>query len=105
MSRYDLARVWRAIATLDKEDREKAEARLAVIEAAPVEIKEIYQESLHVFMTALTFNSLFFFLITGLCVGLGFILKVGVLRVKDAVMKRFAETTSLVFFSPEAAAV
>lgn len=105
LSRYDLARVWRAIATLDEESREKAEARLAVMEAAPAEIKEIYRESLHVFMMALTFNSLFFFLITGLCIGPGFILKVGLLRVKDAVMKKFAERTSLVFFSPDAAAV
>jgi hypothetical protein len=105
LSRYDLARVSQAIATLDEEARKKAEARRAVIEAAPAEIKEIYEESLHVFMMALTFNSLFFFLITGLCLGLGFILKVGILRVKDAVMKKFQETSSLVFFSPEAAAV
>jgi hypothetical protein len=103
--RYDLARLWRSIETLDEEARKKAEDRIAIIEAAPAEVKEIYRESLHVFMMALTFNSLFFFLITGLCVGTGFILKVGVLRVKDAVMKRFTESTSLVFFSPDAAAV
>lgn len=105
LSRYDLARVWRALDTLDEEAREKARARRAAIEAAPEEIKEIYEESLHVFMMALTFNSLFFFLITGLCLGPGFILKVGILRVKDAIMKKFAERTSLVFLSPDAAAV
>jgi hypothetical protein len=105
LSRYDLARVFRTLETLDEEAREKAEARRAVIEAAPPEIKEIYLESLHVFMTALTFNSLFFFLITGLCIGPGVLLKVGVLRLKDAVMKKFAERTSLIFFSPDAAAV
>jgi hypothetical protein len=105
LSRYDLARVLKARATLDQDDLERAAARRAVIEAAPAEIREIYEESLHVFVLALTFNSLFFFLMTALCIGPGVLLKVGILRVKEAVMNRFTENSSLVFFSPETAAV
>jgi len=105
LSRFDLARVLQASKALDEEARERAASRRAVMESAPPEVKQIYEESLHVFEVALVFNSLFVFLIVGLSLGAGMLLKVGVLRVKSAVMKKFADDTSLVFFSPGTAAV
>jgi hypothetical protein len=105
LSRFDLARVLQAVRNLDDQARETAAARRAVMESAPLEVKQIYEESLHVFVLALVFNSLFIFVLAGLCIATGTLLRVGFLKVKDAVMKRVADDSSLVFFSPEATSV
>jgi hypothetical protein len=105
MNRYDLARLIHSIKTMNDERRAEIEAGRQVMEGASEEIKKIYEESLGICVRALIFNSLFFFVISTICLTLFLLVKVGIRRLKQAFVSKVHEDTRVGFFAPELAAV
>jgi hypothetical protein len=103
LSTYDLARLIQGMSRMDDKDRQRVEAALRVMEQAPPEIKKIYAESLHVYLKALIFNSLFFFAVATISVGIGTAIKVGMRQLKQTMLNRVQEDTKVGFVAPELA--
>jgi len=78
---------------------------MQVMESANPEVQRIFKESMHVFVLALTFNSLFVFILAALCLLVGTALHKGLRHVKELAWQRAQADTRFAFFSPELATV
>jgi hypothetical protein len=105
LARFDLARVVQGSHNLDDESRAQIATYTRVMETAPEEVQKIFKESLSVFMLALTFNSLFFFVIASLCLLVGVALKSSFRHAKELFWQKVDADTTMAFFSPELATV
>jgi hypothetical protein len=105
LARFDLTRVIQASHKLDDEDRARIASYSRVLETAPEEVQKIFKESLNVFMLALTFNSLFIFVIASACLLIGVALKSSFRHVRELFWQKVDADTTVAFFSPELATV
>jgi hypothetical protein len=116
LARFDLARAVQASRNMDAESRARVADYLQVMAAASPEIQAIYKESRSVLALALTFNSLFFFILASICLGVAVSLKSGLQAVKevgieqarglfrvarDLFQAKVDADTTVAFFSPE----
>jgi hypothetical protein len=105
LSTYDLARLAHSASKMDEQRKAQIHRAMKMMEEAPAEIRKIYEESLNVCVKALIFNSLFFFIVATTGVIIVYFFKVGVLRLKAAVLSKVQEDIKVGFFAPELAAV
>lgn len=105
MSRFDLARLAQSRKSMDEDGKAQVAAALKTMEDAPVEIKKILEESVKIYMQALTFNSLLFFVAATICLAVGLLLRVGIKRLGGALVNKVHEDSKMGFLSPELSAV
>jgi hypothetical protein len=120
LHRFDLVRVIQASNSLDEDGRARVANYVRVMESAPEEVQKIYRESLTVVIFALTFNSLFAFIVASVCLLVVVVLKLTFRAVKktslhsvkelfqaakDLFREKVDADTTVAFFSPELATV
>lgn len=105
LSRLDLARVIQTSSSLDDQTKTRVAHYMRLMEAAPGEVQKIYKESLNVLMLALTYNSLFTFVISATCLLIGVAVKSSFRHVKELFWQKVDADTTVAFFSPELATV
>jgi hypothetical protein len=120
LSRFDLARAIQSSRNLDDENRARVANYIQVMATAPPELQDLYKESRNVLALALTFNSLFFFIVATVCLLVAVSIKsafqalkeVSIQRAKglfqiakDLFQEKVDADTTVAFFSPELATV